>query len=62
VGILYEDRSPINSEQEGGPNKLLDRYDLILECNYHSLQIMTIEQSLGDSIQLIRWKNRWKTY
>ncbi|MBL7067290.1 MAG: hypothetical protein ISS29_05470 [Candidatus Marinimicrobia bacterium] len=62
VGILYEDRSPINSEQGGGPNKLLDRYDLILECNYHSLQIMTIDQSLGGSIQLIRWKNRWKTY
>ncbi|MBU4446562.1 hypothetical protein KJ656_16020 [bacterium] len=57
VGILNEDCSPINSEQGSGPNKILDRYDLILECNYHSLQITTIEQSLGDAIQLIRWKN-----
>jgi len=57
--ILYKDRSPVSSKVGSNPNKRLDESDLILQFNKGSMEIVPIGEALGDSLILIRWKERW---
>jgi len=59
IAVFYEDKSPPNSIERGNPNELLDRFDLVLECNENSIRIGTIDEMIGDTLSLIRWKRRW---
>ncbi|MBU1633378.1 hypothetical protein KJ762_02580, partial [bacterium] len=59
IALFYEDKSPPTSVNRGKPNELLDRFDLILECNENSIRIVTIAEMIGDTLKLIRWKHRW---
>jgi len=62
IALLYQDKSPTNSVKKGQPNELLDRFDLILECNTNSIRTRSIGEVFGDTLSLIRWKRRWPDY
>jgi len=62
IALFYEDKSPPTSVNRGKPNELLDRFDLILECNENSIRVGTIAEMIGDTLKLIRWNHRWQTY
>lgn len=62
AALFYQDRSAPDSEYAGEANQRLDRFDLVLECNDGSLRWGTLQETLGDTISLIRWKRRWLRY
>ena len=57
--ILYEDRSPLFSNEGNSPNEYLDEADLVIQANRRSMNIATLGKSLGDSLSLIYWQERW---
>lgn len=62
IALLYQDKSLSDSVKKGQANELLDRCDLVLECNANSIRIGAIEEVIGDTLSLIRWKRRWPGY
>lgn len=62
VALFYRDQSTPDSDKMGDANALLDRRDLVLECNESSLRIGTLQEVLGDTVSLVRWKRRWSSY
>jgi len=57
--VMYRDRSPVSSKAGGDPNRRLDEADLILQFNKRSMEIVPLSETFGDSLILIRWKERW---
>ncbi len=59
LSVFYQDNSPLVSAQKGYPNGLLDTTDQVITIRDGILDIYTLGESLGDSLTLIRWKERW---
>jgi len=58
LALFYKDSGPPGSINGGKANEVLDRFDLVLECNENSIRIGTVEEMIGDTLSLIRWKRR----
>ncbi|PIS27302.1 MAG: hypothetical protein COT43_11265 [Candidatus Marinimicrobia bacterium CG08_land_8_20_14_0_20_45_22] len=57
--VLFQDRSPLESEEAGCPNALLDVSDLVITSEKGSLEVKTLSEAIGDSVSLIHWNKRW---
>jgi hypothetical protein len=62
TALFYRDNSPDESAMPGAANGLLDRSDLIIECNRNSLRIRTMGEFYPDPISLLSWIPRWSSY
>jgi hypothetical protein len=62
IAVLYQDLAPTGTENYKDGNKYLGRNDMVLECNSHSLRLNSVQSTIGDTLVLIRWKQRWPKY
>jgi len=61
LSVFYQDRSPVMSAHRGYPNGWLDTTDQIITIQQGILDIYPLGTAVGDSLILIRWKERWPT-
>jgi len=62
MAVFYQDFAPDGTENYMHGDKYLGCNDLVLECNYNSLRLNSVQSTLGDTLVLIRWKQRWSKY
>lgn len=62
IAVFYQDFASTGTENYKDGNKYLGCNDLVLECNSHSLRLNSVQSTIGDTLILIRWKQRWPKY